>query len=91
MAAEGRMKEITASGVRVVKIGSGQGAGTMKQTGSGGGSAVPTYHGETTFTPSQNQQIVQVSGYRMADDITIEPIPSNYGLVTWNGAVLTVS
>ena len=24
-------------------------------------------------------------------DITVHPIPSNYGLVEWNGAVLTVS
>ena len=28
---------------------------------------------------------------QMTDDVTIKPIPQNYGLITWNGSFLTVS
>lgn len=55
---------------------------------TGGGTA---YTGETTVTPTQSTQTLQTSGYVMEDNITINPIPSNYGLITWNGSVLTVS
>lgn len=51
----------------------------------------PSYQGSYEFTPSAETQIVNVSGMVMTDDITINPIPTNYGLVEWNGSVLTVS
>lgn len=49
------------------------------------------YTGPTTVIPSQSQQILNTRDLFVADDIVIEPIPNNYGLITWNGAVLTVS
>ena len=49
------------------------------------------YQGEYTFIPSNEAQVVQISGLVAEQDITIEPIPSNYGLVTWNGSVLTIT
>lgn len=49
------------------------------------------YEGPYEFTPSQETQTAQTNGYLMEDDITINPIPNNYGLITWNGSVLTVS
>lgn len=49
------------------------------------------YDGEYTFTPTQEQQTVQTAGLVVDQDIIIEPIPSNYGLITWDGSVLTVS
>ena len=49
------------------------------------------YTGETTFTPSSETQTIQIKGRVATEDITIEPIPQNYGLITWNGAFLTVS
>jgi len=49
------------------------------------------YTGEYTFTPSAETQTVPTNGLRMTDDITINPIPNNYGLITWNGSVITVS
>ena len=49
------------------------------------------YNGITTIIPSQNTQILNTNGCIMAQDIVVESIPSNYGLITWNGAVLTVS
>ena len=49
------------------------------------------YSGEYTVTPTQSVQILNTSGKMMLSNMTIEPIPNNYGLITWNGAVLTVS
>lgn len=53
--------------------------------------SVENYEGEYTFTPGDEAQTVPVEGYRMKHDITINPIPSNYGKITYNGAILTVS
>lgn len=54
-------------------------------------SSYPTYAGATEFTPSRDTQTVSVGGKLTMQDITINPIPSNYGLITWNGSTLTVS
>ena len=51
----------------------------------------PTYEGEIFFTPSQSEQIIPVGHKVTLNNITIAPIPNNYGLITWNGATLTVS
>lgn len=52
---------------------------------------VETYTGEYTVTPSDEVQTLNVEGKRMSRNVTVNPIPSNYGLITWNGAFLTVS
>ena len=49
------------------------------------------YDGPTTITPSQDTQILQTNGFVLTKNITVAAIPSNYGLITWNGSVLTVS
>ena len=49
------------------------------------------YTGPTSVTPSASTQTLSVYGKTMMSDITVNPIPSNYGLITWDGAVLTVS
>ena len=54
-------------------------------------SGINTYQGAYTFTPSQQTQTIEIGGLQATKDITINPIPSNYGLITWNGATLTVS
>lgn len=51
----------------------------------------PTYEGEYEFTPTQQTQIVPTADKVLEHNITINPIPSNYGLITWDGSVLTVS
>lgn len=51
----------------------------------------PVYSGPTVFIPGTQDQVVQAAGFVFNSDITFEKIPSNYGLITWNGAVLTVS
>lgn len=55
------------------------------------GSIYPTYSGETTITPSSEEQVVLTKGKVLVDDILINPIPQNYGLISWNGSTLTVS
>lgn len=51
----------------------------------------PAYTGPTTITPSDTEQILETENMTVLENITINPIPSNYGLITWNGSTLTVS
>ena len=51
----------------------------------------PAYTGEYEVTPSSEVQILETKDKRMTDNIIINPIPQNYGLITWNGSFLTVS
>lgn len=47
---------------------------------------------DKTVTPTQATQTVTAdAGYDGLGTVTVNPIPSNYGLVTFNGSVLTVS
>lgn len=52
---------------------------------------VQTYTGEYEVTPSAETQTLDTAGLRLTRSITVNPIPQNYGLITWNGAFLTVS
>lgn len=53
--------------------------------------AVPTYRGAYDFTPSDSAQTVPTDGLLMDGDLTIWPIPSDYGHIAFDGSVLTVS
>jgi len=55
------------------------------------GGMLPEYTGPTTVTPSGSEQTLATAGRSMGRDIVVGPIPSNYGLVSWDGSVLTVS
>ena len=52
---------------------------------------LPPYTGPYTVTPTQSTQTLSTTGKRMTGNVTISPIPSNYGLITWDGSVLNVS
>ena len=52
---------------------------------------LPPYDGPYEATPTQETQVFSTQNKRMTENFTVNPIPSNYGLVTWNGSVLTVS
>lgn len=50
----------------------------------------PGYEGETVITPSEETQVLDTAGLVVATNITVNPIPSNYGRILWDGSVLTV-
>lgn len=49
------------------------------------------FEGDYEYTPTQAEQTIPIQGKTATQDIIIQPIPSNYGLITWDGSVLTVS
>ena len=49
------------------------------------------FEGSYEYTPTSETQTIAINGLRATDDITINPIPNNYGLITWDGSVITVS
>lgn len=49
------------------------------------------YMGPYEVTPTQEEQTIPAAGMMLTRDIVVNPIPNNYGLITWNGAVITVS
>lgn len=53
--------------------------------------AYPAYTGPLEVTPSNETKILETANKSVLDNIVVNPIPDNYGLVTWNGTVLTVS
>ena len=49
------------------------------------------YEGEYEVTPTQYEQVLPTQGRSMSQNVTIHPIPSYYGLITWDGSKLKVS
>lgn len=48
------------------------------------------YEGEYDIIPSAEAQTLEIKGKWARHDIVVQPIPSNYGRIEWNGSVLTV-
>lgn len=48
------------------------------------------YTGTLEVTPSDETQILQTAQTLVEGNIIINPIPSNYGHIGWNGSYLTV-
>lgn len=78
--------------------GNGTLTGSVSSAGTLSGSlSVPSaagverYEGEYEFTPSSQIQMIEISGKMAADNIIINPVPSQYGLITWDGTTITVS
>jgi hypothetical protein len=51
----------------------------------------PAYTGPYIVMPSANEQTLATEGMRMTGNVTVAPIPNNYGLITWDGSKLRVS
>lgn len=93
--------EVTYKGSKIVEL-SVTGNKTLKTAGKycdddieiayvKSGSELPIYEGPYSATPSGAIQILSTANKSMSSDVTINPIPSNYGLITYNGFELTVS
>ena len=53
--------------------------------------ADPTYYeGSYDITPTTEAQILPLTELTMREDLTIEPIPQNYGEIVWNGQYILV-
>ena len=57
----------------------------------GGRASYEKYDGEYEVIPSTEEQILETEMKLAKKNIIIKPIPQNYGLITWDGSVLTVS
>lgn len=81
-----------ASGPGTVKVSVGVGPASVGLTVGAEIVAPPvTYTGAYTVTPSDSAQTLATSGKVLGGDITVNPVPNNYGRITWDGSVLTVS
>lgn len=49
------------------------------------------YEGPVEFTPARQAQIVLTARKTVLNNIRINPIPQNYGLVTYNGSIITIT
>ena len=49
------------------------------------------YSGSYEVTPTEETQTLATADKVLSGNITVHPIPSNYGLITWDGTKLTVS
>ncbi len=52
---------------------------------------LPVYDGAYEVTPGPEAQTLRTADKTMIRDVVIGPVPDNYGLISWNGATLTVS
>lgn len=49
------------------------------------------YESSYSVTPSKEKQVMPTANRTLSQNIIVEPIPNNYGLIEWNGSTLTVS
>ena len=49
------------------------------------------YTGETEVTPTEDTQYLLTQGYFMSANVKVNPIPTNYGKITWDGTKIIVS
>lgn len=52
---------------------------------------VENYDGPYEVTPTQSEQVLNMRNLRATQNVIINAIPNNYGLITWDGAKLKVS
>lgn len=48
------------------------------------------YSGRYEVTPSESTQVLETAYHKMTENVVVNPIPSNYGRITYNGAGLLV-
>ena len=51
----------------------------------------PVYGGAVQIVPGPEEQVLDTQYMTVMDNITVAPIPKNYGLITYNGRTITVS
>ena len=56
-----------------------------------GANVAGEYQGAYEVTPTQQTQTLPTVNKVLTDNVVIKPIPNNYGLITYNGSIITVS
>lgn len=51
---------------------------------------LPAYEGPVSVTPGEEAQVLATENTSVLENITVGPVPSNYGRILWDGSVLTV-
>lgn len=51
---------------------------------------VDPYEGEYAVTPGEETIVLSTGKKYMAENVVVNPIPSNYGKIVWNGAHLRI-
>lgn len=54
-------------------------------------SDLPDYEGPTVVVPSDSAQTLSTEGTTLMSDIVVQPIPSNWGRISYDGSTITVS
>lgn len=49
------------------------------------------YSGQYEVTPTESTQVLDTAYHKMTANVVVNPIPSNYGRITYNGSTITVS
>ena len=49
------------------------------------------YTGAYEVTPTEEEQTLDTAGYMMTENVTVAPIPTNYGKITQHGSTIIVS
>lgn len=49
------------------------------------------YQGTYEVTPTEYEQTLSTQDKVLTQNVIVHPIPSNYGLITWDGTTITVS
>ena len=49
------------------------------------------YEGETVIEPNQSIQTLNTAGKYLTTNITVNPMPSNYGKISWHGSKLKIT
>ena len=52
---------------------------------------ITPYEGEYEVIPSRETQVLETAGLMMTAPVIVNPIPRNYGLITYNGFEILVS
>lgn len=80
---------VSASGVQIGMNVASSGLIPVKVAAAYTVSGTP-YHGEYEFTPGDEAQTVLTKDKVLSQNITINAIPSNYGKVSWDGAIINI-
>ena len=86
-----KLKRVTGDRIHITAISGDRPQKVKTISSGGGGGAVIKYTGEYEVTPQSEAVVLETASKLMTRNVTVNPIPSNYGLITWNGSVLTVS